>query len=260
MKLPDNVTPILNYIADFSKEIFQDNLIGIYLFGSLTYSDYIPGRSDLDFMVVIKGKPDEAMIEQIKDKYLDIATRFPDFKDRVECSFTPLSMLQGIEPPSEGRVYFGEKFYADATYGNEWIINNYLIREKGLTITGPDFKTLTPDIDIAQVQKACLSDLKTEWLPKIDNDSYLSNPHYQSYLVLNLCRILYTLKQAKAGSKSEASQWAASAYPEFKDLIEEALAWTYGEGMDRSQEVGEFMKLISKEVGLNQTQPFFNVQ
>lgn len=251
MKLPENIKPVLDFITDFSIEIFQDRLIGIYLFGSLTYNDYIPGRSDLDIMVVIKGKPDEATIGKIKERYLDIAIRFPDFKDRVECSFTPQSMLQGIEQPSEGRVYFGERFYADATYGNEWIINNYLIREYGFTIMGPDFKTLTPDIDISQVQKACLSDLKTEWLPKIDNDSYFSNPHYQSYLVLNLCRIIYTLKQSKAGSKSEAGKWVASAFPEFQDLIEEALAWTYGKSMERSQEVKEFMKLIAKEAGLN---------
>ena len=251
MDLPNNVRTVLGYVTDFSKEILKDDLVGIYLFGSLTYDDYNPLRSDLDLMVVIKERPDEDTIGLISNKYMDLAIKFPDFNGRVECSFTPIYMLNQLEPPAEGRVYFGEQFYANANYGNEWIINNYLIREYGLTIMGLDFKTLTPEINMSQVQHACLEDLQKEWLPKANDDSYLSNPHYKSYLILNLCRIIYTLKRSKAGSKTEAGNWVIATYPEFQDLVEEALAWTYGASMDRRDEIKSFIELIAREAGLN---------
>ena len=99
-------------------------------------------------------------------------------------------MLTNILPPEQPRPYYGEgKFYREAFYGNEWLINNYLLQKFGVTIIGPEFTTLTKPINIKEIQKACLRDLLEEWKPKLKQTSWLNNPHYQSYLTLNLCRI-----------------------------------------------------------------------
>ena len=123
-------------------------------------------------------------------------------EDRLECSYTPIDMLKNILPPKEPRPYYGGGiFYDEAPYGNEWIINNYLLYEHGITLIGPDFKKLTTPIDIIEVQKACIRDLFQEWEPKITDFEWLDNSHYQSYLVMNLCRILYTVMCGVTGTK-----------------------------------------------------------
>ena len=117
-------------------------------------------------------------------------------------------MLKNILPPKESRPYYNnEIFYDEAPYGNEWIINNYLLYKHAIPLIGPDFKTLTNPIDIIEVQKACIRDLFQEWEPKIIDVEWLDNSHYQSYLVMNLCRILYTVSCGTTGTKKVSAAW-----------------------------------------------------
>ena len=74
----------------------------------------------------------------IKKLHKDTGKCFQKWRDRLECSYTPIEMLKNILPPTEPRPYFGGGFfYAEAPYGNEWIINNYLLYEHGIAVIGP---------------------------------------------------------------------------------------------------------------------------
>ena len=70
----------------------------------------------------------------------------------------------------------------------------------------------------------------------------------QSYAVLNLCRILHTIKTGRIGSKQQASSWVTSRHPDWKDLIEEAENWRYGKEMDRACEAQRFVAFVLDEV------------
>jgi len=86
-------------------------------------------------------------------------------------------------------------------------------------------------------------------LPKIDNAAWLSNSHYQSYLVLNLCRILHTVIQGEPRSKKVAGQWAKAAYPQWQNLIEEAEKWAYGDEMKRQADTAAFLQVAVDRMG-----------
>jgi hypothetical protein len=73
--------------------------------------------------------------------------------------------------------------------------------------------------DILEVQKASIQDLLREWKPKINDPDWLKNSHYQSCLILNLCRILYTFHNAKLGSKKVAAEWVKESFPEWRALF-----------------------------------------
>jgi hypothetical protein len=52
-------------------------------------------------------------------------------------------MLANIAPPLETRAYVNNiKFCEAAHYGNEWLINNYLLLHHIQALLGPDFQTL----------------------------------------------------------------------------------------------------------------------
>ena len=92
-----------------------------------------------------------------------------------------------------------------------------------------------------------------EWEPKINDPEWLANSHYQSYLVLNLCRILHTVVGGEPGSKKVAAEWTNAMYPQWKGLIEEAERWEYGKEMKRNDDVISFIKsaiVKVKEQGL----------
>jgi hypothetical protein len=123
----------------------------------------------------------------------------------------------------------------------------------GIALIGPDFKTLVKPINIVDIEKASVRDLYKEWEPKITDITYLENSHYQSYVVLNLCRILYTVMRSDAVSKKVAALWAEKEYPQWKNLIETADNWHYGVKMERQKETVEFIKFAIvkiKEQGL----------
>jgi len=123
-----------------------------------------------------------------------------------------------------------------------------LLAKHGLAIEGPHFNLLVSPIDFRSVQQASARDLFEEWVPKSNDDAWLSNSHYQSYLVLNLCRILQTVIHGQASSKKIAGEWVKSTYPQWKDLIEEAERWTYGDQMRRQSDSVAFLRFAVDRV------------
>lgn len=242
------INRIITELTEGMKAIFADRLVGIYLFGSLTYGDFKPERSDIDFMTVIQNPATLAEIKQTNELHKKIEAAYPKWQNKIENSLTPVSMLQNILPPKDPRPYYGEGvMYEAAPYGNEWIINMYLTREYGITLFGKSFKELVPSIDIREVQKASKRDLFQEWEPKLKDPEYLANDHNRSYVVLNLCRILHTVLNAKVSSKKTAAKWVKSKYPEWTELIERAEGWKYGDKMEMLEESREFIKFAVGE-------------
>jgi len=48
----DDVNELLNLLLTNVKEIFKDEFVGMYLYGSLSSGDFNPQSSDVDFLVV----------------------------------------------------------------------------------------------------------------------------------------------------------------------------------------------------------------
>ena len=118
-----------------------------------------------------------------------------------------------------------------------------MLYQHGIALIGCEFKKLITPIDILEVQKACIRDLFQEWEPKITDFEWLDNSHYQSYLVLNLCRILYTLMEGVAGTKKASAEWAKNKFGlPWSSLIANAQDWQYGKEMSSRKETIDFIK------------------
>src|SRR5271163_139289 len=91
-----NITPytqvnhVLYALSKGILELLGDKVIGIYLFGSLSYDDFIPDRSDIDLLVITKEFLSEEELKKIKEFHSMIEEDFKEWKDRIECSYTPL--------------------------------------------------------------------------------------------------------------------------------------------------------------------------
>ncbi len=249
-----DINEVLSSFAHGIDTIFKQNLIGLYLLGSLTYGDFNPRRSDIDLVAIVRHQVTVQELELIKELHKKIKKNYQVWADRLECSYIPIDMLITLSPPKAPRPYYNcGTFFTEAHYGNEWIINNYLLYEHGISLFGPDFKELINAIDIAEVQKACIRDLFQEWEPKIIDPEWLGNGHYQSYIILNLCRILYTVMQRPTGSKTVAASWVKNEFgSQWQDLIEVAEQWQYGKEMTLQKEVILFIKFVMKKVSETQ--------
>ncbi|SRR5579871_3145302 len=250
-----NVTPypaintVLCEWVEGIKRLLGKKIVGLYLSGSLAYGDFVPERSDIDLQAVVQNPLTKEELRSVEQLHRQIEARSPQWADRVECSYVPLELMGELMPPRTPRPWWGfGTFYAEAPAGNEWIINHYLLSKYGIALAGPDFKELVPPIDIDCVRRASAKDLFQEWVPKIDDAEWLSNSHYQSYLVLNVCRILHTVIQGEPSSKKVAGEWAQASYPQWKSLIEEAGRWAYGTKMSRQADAVGFLRFAVERV------------
>lgn len=247
-----NVNDISQFFTEGTALIFRENLTGIYLTGSLSYGAFNYDSSDIDLTVILQNPISSNELNAIKRFHVQIEQKFDKWARRLECSYTPIEMLPNILPPKNPRPWYwgGDGvLYEEAPYGNERIINNYLLYNHAIPLIGPDFKELTGPIDIEDVQKAYIRDLFKEWEPKITDKDWFKDSHYESYFILNLCRILYTVMCKPAGSKKTASSWVKSGYGEpWTDLINAAEQWHYGVELNLREKAIEFIEFVIDQV------------
>jgi hypothetical protein len=118
-------------------------------------------------------------------------------------------MLDSIQPPRTPRPYINEgRFWdPDPVYGNEWLINLYALYKRGVSLIGPDPKTLIGPINVSDVREASKRDLLKEWRPKLRDQSFFANSLYQAYAILTMCRILHCARNTSLASKRIAATW-----------------------------------------------------
>ena len=96
--------------------------------------------------------------------------------------------------------------------------------------------------------KVFFGNLFQEWEPKLRDLDWLKNSHYQSYLILNLCRILYTVLHGEAGSKKISATWAKRNFADWSEIIDAAQKWQYGQTMNREEEAIQFLSFAIQKV------------
>jgi hypothetical protein len=243
-----DVNHFVKHFADTVTRTLPENLAGVYLTGSLSYDAFEYHSSDIDFTVIVRRPVSTSELGALTKLHRGIEERFEEWSRRLECSYTPLEMLPSIRPPREGRPwYWGgtRELYAEARYGNEWIINRHFLHEHGVALHGPAFTTLAGPVDMLEVQKACIRDLFAEWRPKRSDEAWLGNSHHQAYFVLNLCRIMHTVCTGLAGPKRVAAGWVKETFDaQWTELVDRALQWRYGLELDRREEAVAFLDYV----------------
>jgi hypothetical protein len=100
-----------------------------------------------------------------------------------------------------------------------------VLRERGITLLGPDPKTLIDPVSPDELRAAMRVLLHGWGAHFLEHPELLAGRGYQSYVVLSLCRLLYTLQTGEVVSKSAAAGWAKENLVEkWRGLIDRA--WT----------------------------------
>ena len=204
------VNTILQELLQGVMSILGSHFIGMYLDGSLTSNDF-DEDSDIDFVVVTDEDISGDLFSELQGMHDRIAMIDSPFAVQLEGSYISRQGLRRFDPehalhPNIERGN-GERLKM-VYHDNWWIIHRYILRERGITIVGPAPQTLIDPVLADDLRQAMLS-LLHGWATQIlDNPNKINSRGYQSYVVLSLCRILYTLQFGDVVSKPFAAQWA----------------------------------------------------
>jgi hypothetical protein len=107
------------------------------------------------------------------------------------------------------------------------IVVRWAVREKGVTLAGPLPSTLVDPIPVEFLRME-IKEVITGWGQEIiANPGTYDNHFYQTFIVLNYCRMLHDLHTGFPGSKLAGAEWAkANLDLSWSALIGPCLGWS----------------------------------
>lgn len=222
------VNEILAELLSGLRSVLGDRFLGLYLYGSLAWGDFDPLRSDIDFLVVTRDViPAETLIT-LKAMHARITNSGMVFAKRIEGVYIPIDRLPRYE--RERAVHpclcCGGEFYGEAQQDRDWIIQRYVLRERGVIIAGPPISKFIEPVLADDLRGAVRGFVLDWWAPMLEQPDRLRDRAYQAYAILTFCRVLYTLHFGEIGSKAVSARWVQeNGYPEWRGLIGCAQAW-----------------------------------
>lgn len=227
--------------------ILSDKLIGFYVGGSLANGSYHSDTSDIDCYVITKDVLTNDLNHKLENMHKELYASQLPYAKKIEASYIPQKDLMKFDLKAI-RPYFNEGQFYLADYGNNFIIELYLLREKGITVIGPDIEKLIKKISSQKLSWAIHKNLDEYWKTNLENTYKFIQSDYQVFAIFTMCRTLYSLETGGITSKREAANWAISRLnPRWGNLIKEALAWKPDEELNLKDEAQEFVKFIINE-------------
>ena len=216
------VNSLLNLIITRLQSILGDKLVGLYLGGSLVLGDFDPRVSDIDLVAVISSEIDDQEFKSLKNMHAELAQEHKQWRDRIEVCYITTAALKKIKTSTDTIVNIspGEPFHR-LQLKPTWVINWYLIRERGMTLFGPSPKTIIQPISKQEFIQSIRDNAQSWnlWVRRMRTRSA------QAYSILTLCRALYAYNKGTQTSKEKAAYWVGKQLPQWAKIIQNALAW-----------------------------------
>ncbi len=227
-KMNNKTEIILDEIVNVFVSILKDNLVGIYLHGSLAMECFNPQKSDIDLLIVIRKKLERKEMEIIVEALIDLETIY--HSNPIEMSIILENDIKNFKHPMPFILHYSElhreKYISSKELCgdfNDLDLTSHLmvLKSRGKCLYGLAVNHLNIRISEGDFLKSVLNDLN------YNEDDLLIHPEY---VVLNLCRTLKYLNDKSLSSKLEGGQWAIGKFGRESDEIIKKMIdkYTYG--------------------------------
>jgi hypothetical protein len=226
---PEMASVLQRFVAGIQNALGL-NFLGAYLVGSLATGDF-DFDSDVDFLILTNAELSDAEVRSLQTTHVDIHALGCYPAEHLEGSYINKDLLNrtdlvGVEP-----LWFvdnGSTSLERSIHDNRWHVR-WILRERGITMIGPDPKTLLPPVPTGALRSeavAAIQELKSRFVAEIDRPLGWFNTRFgQSFAVLTCCRMLYTYRSGTVQSKLSGVKWAEQSLdPAWSELIRKA--WT----------------------------------
>jgi len=220
--IPADVQVVLARLLEGVNLALGDDLVGVYLFGSVATGDYEPGISDVDTVALLRSDLTAAQLAALDRLHRDIADEMPVWDERVEVVYLSTRALRDlrVRTSAAARISPGELFHA-IEVDRGWLIDWYRLREVGVALSGPPATSVVPTIT-REAYVGGVRELMLRWPDWIGG---LDNRGSQAYAILTMCRGLRTIRTGDHVSKRVGARWASRELPQHAALIQRAVAW-----------------------------------
>ncbi len=216
---------LLQHLQAGIQSILGDQLVGLYLEGSLAAGGF-DSASDIDFAAVTQEDitPEQfTALQAMHDRLQKLDT---PWAIQLEGMYISRSALRRYNPANDTFANLerglGERL-KKVRYDETGIIHRWIIREHAIALYGPPTQELVDPVSPEDLRQAARAILRGWGVGFSADTPELQQDGYQSYFVLSICRVLYTIQHGAVVPKVTAADWAKDALPErWRPLIERA--------------------------------------
>jgi len=231
------VNALLQELLESAQTILGDHFVGMYLFGSLASGDF-DQDSDIDVVVVTGDEISGDLFSALQAIHARINAGDSPWAIQMEVSYIPQHALRRYDPANALHPHIdrgrGESL-GMMQHDSSWVIQRYTLRERGITLAGPAPQTLIDPVLPHDLRQAMLAILKGWALQILEDPAQIKHRGGQSYTVLSICRILYTLQYGTVVSKPVAAHWAQETLDnQWTPLIERTWTGRHNPGLEAS--------------------------
>jgi len=226
------VRKVLREILSEMQSVVQDNLIGLYLYGSLAMDCYNPSSSDIDIIIVTRERLSLEQRKRVTEYLKGVCSK----KSRIELSIVCEDAIRNPRYPMRVDLHFehwGNIFENEPD--KEILSNLYTAKKRGLCVWGVPRDDIFTKISAEHHLRSVMEDIQhtREYIhEKPERVGY----DVTGYWILGSCRILAFLREGKVLSKLEGGRWGIANLPkEYHELIIQALS-SYQEIVEPSSE------------------------
>ena len=234
------------------RQALDDELLGLYVYGSLVTGGFDPHASDIDLVVVTTTPASALDLDRLRSVHDEIAKIYPGWVDRIEVAYIGEATLRSFR---EGGVLAvispGEPLHL-IDGANRYLQNWYLVGLTSVTLSGPAREDIFPTISVDEFVAAVAL-----YADEVRSRSVASMaPGMRAYTVLTMCRALQTISTRAPCSKQEGAATTRERHPEWGSLIDAALACRASggrRGFDTAvfvAQVERFVSIIANDIAV----------
>lgn len=237
---------VIREFTQMCKEVFGEELSGVYLHGSLAMGCFHPAKSDIDLIVLVKSETEEETRAEFIRRTVLLNEKAPE--KGIETSVVLERHARCFVHPARYEVHFSNAFLEDCRIDplghvrrvrgtdRDLAAHFAVIREFGIALFGSDAKAVFAPVPRKDYLDSIWYDMENA------EEEILKNP---VYVVLNACRAAAYAEEGRILSKKAGGEWGIRNFPSaYAALIEEALS-CYTEG--RQMRAEETMKTFARE-------------
>ncbi len=224
---PREVAPLVEAVVAGVTEALGDNVVGVYLTGSLALGGFNPQTSDVDILVALGRPISGSELEALRKFHQRVPAEQNEFGRMYEVYYIDRETLRRYGPGQRHvKLGVGEEFGWKLHRAN-WVFERWTLREHGVIVQGPDPKSLIEPVGPEDLREAARSELQIrilDWARDWEDDEnpapWIDPRAFQAFEVETVCRALYTIEHGELSTKRAAAEWALSALPaEWRPLI-----------------------------------------
>lgn len=240
---------LVKVIAREYGKILGDNLVGVYVHGSMAFGCFAWAKSDIDFLVVVQSEPAAAQKQAMLELLMELDAFAPEkgFEMSVvlaeDCAAPqhPIPFALHYSNAHRESVMNDPAAYIERMKGRDPDLAAHftVIRAAGSAVWGRPIAEVFGPVPREAYLDSILADVASA------AEDVAEEP---VYVILNLCRVLAAVQEGAVLSKAQGGAWALDRLPQEHRSVVQAALHAYETGSPCSKDGAAFVRYMLNRI------------